>query len=560
MKYELVSTLRTLRSFLFVVGFVGVLLVVALFSWPVGNLNPLEASSASWNFVRAVTWTLFWVCLLFVPAYAAGAIVGEKDRGSFDMLRMTLIQTSGIIAGKFTNAVGFFLLLFIALLPIFATVLFLIGVDAAEIARAYLLIFAMASACAMVGIMSSTMLDNAFAAIAGAYVGVLGLMLGPALVVLFVMLFMGLFAPQGWVGQALEFSAQVGCPFYTLNAIVNGGIHPFIFVLSMVYHAVFIGICYFITLKTLQRPPRPVRVPSWKPIDSEQMLKRRRDQWPYYLIDPMRRKKPIEDGRNTMLVRELRYGLISRGTIWIRVFYGAFFAYFMLGVAVTFERTSFEDTRVWLMAQILVTVAVTPALVANALTKEYELGNIDMLRMTLLQPRDIVLGKGLAGLMAMVPMVGAACASAIPLVMWGMRDWTVMAMGYVTLINCAVVSLSLGLAASLVARRTTSALIISYVLNIIVFGGISYVAQLMFSNPDTALNAVRGVQSSTLPADIGIIVLSPIRAFYQLARYSSDSGSPPTAWALSMVLFGLLGIGLTWGALAGFARYRMRDV
>ena len=553
MKYELVSTLRTFRSFAFIVAIVAILLLVSVYSWPQGIMDPKAASDASWQCVRAITWTLFWVCLLFVPAYAAGAIVGEKERGSFDMLRMTLIQTSGIIAGKFVNAVGFFALLFVSLLPVFATVLFLVGVDVVEIGMAYMLIFAMASACAMVGILSSTIFDQGLAAIAGAYVGVLALMLGPALIVLFVLLFLGIFGSRGAIEQALSISATIASPFYTLASIVSaGGISRLVFGLSMAYHAIFIGACYIVTLKMLRRPPRPVRVPAWRPIDSEALLKRRRNEWPYYLIDPMRRKKPIEDGRNPMLVRELRYGLISRGTIWVRVFYGAFFAYFMLGVAVTFERTSFEDTRTWLLAQILVTVAVAPSLVANALTKEYELGNIDMLRMTLLAPRDIVMGKGLSGLMAVMPMVGAACCSALPLILWGMSNVDVMAMGYVTLLVCAMVSVSLGLAASLVARRTTPALIISYVLNALVFGGVSYLAQ--FAIHGTLL---LGKNEHLDPA---VVMLSPIRAFFVFADNWAKTSVPPVEWIVSMVLFALLGTMLAYAALAAFARYRMRDV
>jgi ABC-type transport system involved in multi-copper enzyme maturation permease subunit len=552
-KYELVSTLRTVRSFLFVLAFVGVLLTVAVYSWPEGSRNPRDAGVASWEFVRVVTRTLFWVSLIFVPAYAAGAIVGEKERGSFDMLRLTLIRTSGIILGKLVNAAGFFLLLFASLLPVFATVLFLVGVDLYELGMACGLILATATACAMVGILSSTMFDKGIIAIAGAYVGVLALMLGPVLVSLLALLFVGLFAIRSSIGQTLQFSLMIGSPPYTLEAITHQQVSPFVFSLSMLYHAVFIGACYWLTLRVLRRPPRPVKVPAWKPIDSDRLLKQRRQEWPYYLIDPMRRKKPIEDGRNPMLVRELRYGLISHGTIWIRVFYSALLVYFLLGIAITFERTSFEDTRTWLMAQIILTVAVAPALVANALTKEYELGNIDMLRMTLLKSDDIIWGKAMAGLMAVMPLVAAAFLSAVPLMLWGLRDLHVVLMGYVTLAVCALVSLSLGLAASLVAKRTTPALIMSYALNIFVFGGLTYLAQFLYHGK---LLLPRGSQIDPLVA-----MLSPIRAFYQFSQTLRGSdGGPDLSWLLSMFLFTLLGLALTYGSLRGFERFRMRDV
>jgi hypothetical protein len=57
-----------------------------------------------------------------------------------------------------------------------------------------------------------------------------------------------------------------------------------------------------------------------------------------------------------------------------------------------------------------------------------------------------------------------------------------------------------------------------------------------------------------------ILMLSPVRAFYHFAEHWDTFGAPHPMWIASMILFALVGAGLAGGALAGFARYRMRDV
>ena len=74
-----------------------------------------------------------------------------------------------------------------------------------------------------------------------------------------------------------------------------------------------------------------------------------------------------------------------------------------------------DAMRDWILFQNYVTVLLAPALMANALTKEMELGNLDMLRMTLLRPRDITLGKLAAGAMALFPVRAKLLQAAIAL-------------------------------------------------------------------------------------------------------------------------------------------------
>jgi len=68
------------------------------------------------------------VCL-FGPAVAAGAVSGERERQTLDVLMVSSMTPWAIIWGKLVASVAFILLLITAALPVFATVFFLGGID-----------------------------------------------------------------------------------------------------------------------------------------------------------------------------------------------------------------------------------------------------------------------------------------------------------------------------------------------------------------------------------------------------------------------------------------------
>lgn len=68
------------------------------------------------------------VCL-FGPAVASGAVSGERERQTLDVLMVSSMRPWAIIWGKLVASVAFILLLITAALPVFATVFFLGGID-----------------------------------------------------------------------------------------------------------------------------------------------------------------------------------------------------------------------------------------------------------------------------------------------------------------------------------------------------------------------------------------------------------------------------------------------
>src|SRR3990172_3223393 len=60
---------------------------------------------------------LLLVCFI-TPAFTVGAISGERERQTYDLLRTTLLPARSLVLGKLTAAMSFVLLLLLASLPL----------------------------------------------------------------------------------------------------------------------------------------------------------------------------------------------------------------------------------------------------------------------------------------------------------------------------------------------------------------------------------------------------------------------------------------------------------
>jgi ABC-type transport system involved in multi-copper enzyme maturation permease subunit len=101
------------------------------------------AQIGSTAFSALVVVQLALVCL-FAPALAAGAISGERERQTLDVLLVTLVSPLGIVWGKLVVSVAFILLLVTAALPVLATVFLFGGVDLEQFLLCQLLILSTA--------------------------------------------------------------------------------------------------------------------------------------------------------------------------------------------------------------------------------------------------------------------------------------------------------------------------------------------------------------------------------------------------------------------------------
>lgn len=84
----------------------------------------------AWESIFSVLTTVQFVLVcLFAPGVAAGAISGERERQTLDVLLVSGVSSVRIIWGKLVASVAFLLLLVLASLPLFATIFLYGGID-----------------------------------------------------------------------------------------------------------------------------------------------------------------------------------------------------------------------------------------------------------------------------------------------------------------------------------------------------------------------------------------------------------------------------------------------
>jgi len=569
-KRELVSTLRQGRAYAAFVAIVLVTVVFIVTAWPSEQSLFYQAPALAAQLTVITSYVLLAGSVLLIPAIAANSIALEREQQTYDMLHMTAIPSFAVLGAKILNSLGLYALIVVGVLPVVGTAFFLVGVETNVLLTTLALVLASTFTSAAIATWVSARSRTTVRAIIISYIAVAVFhLLSPFALFLGWTLFVALFLDIGSIGSGAQGAAITGSPFLAFQTLHRGTLLPTDLAYSLGYQISVAAVGLFFASRALRKPLPERKADTDKPIDDPEELKRRRMKFPFYLIDPLRRKGTIEDGRNPMLVRELRWGLMQRGGVMIRAFYGSFFVILVGGFFSLLDANgiSVDVSTSWIWFEMVLVVLVAPALTANVLTKEYELGNMDMLRMTLVPPRQIIAGKGLAGAMAVSPVVCAALLMNLILAPAGQGIWPVLLTGTVSVIACAALSLALSLVASYLMTRTTGALVVSYVLSAIVFLGVPFTASYVLS--------YRGYWSTVTESAAAFV--SPIQAFqfnidsqngnswpddpnlfnWLLPHWSSSAFT--LYWMANVLVFFLVATGIMYVTAREFERWRMQD-
>jgi ABC-type transport system involved in multi-copper enzyme maturation permease subunit len=549
---ELLTNLRKRRSFVCVVLLVGICALMIAVEWPHEGIDlrganaQQYASHLSQQILGVVSFALLAACGLFVPALASGTILSEREQGSFEMLRLTLISPRGMVLGKLLNTLGVFVLIAASALPMLALTFFLVGLDWTQLAATMLILVQSMVSAAILGMLCAAACRKAFKAIGLSYLAVAVVAIGPIL--------FPLFAPLGSFPRDTVFVSPITALATTAFERTSGeGLAIF-----FISHMLLCLVCWCVTLRLLMRAPEPEKVESEKPIDDTALLQERRKTFPFYLLDPMRRKEMIEDGRNPMQVKELRWGLMGKETLMARIFYVIALASFALGISFLFIR---RGVFYWYSLQIFLVVFLTPVFLSNMFTKEHAHGNLDMLRVTLLKPKEIVLGKLFAAVLSLLPFLGAMLVAGIPILIaafaWFGQGF-VCFQGLTTVLVCTLVSLAVSLLASVLTKRTTTALFTAYAASAMLYAG-------LYVGAGCVVELAKVLTGGTLLGPRKGALLSPIVSFVNATQddvmRSWNSyhrlDDRDAVWFFSMILFTVIALATIRLALFVFGRYRM---
>jgi ABC-type transport system involved in multi-copper enzyme maturation permease subunit len=140
------------------------------------------------------TYLMLLVLVVFLsPAFTAGAISGERERKTLDLLITTLLPTHSLVVGKLISALAYILLLILAALPIQSLAFMFGGVVLSEMVIGTILLLVTALIVGSVGILISSIMKSSIASTVLTYATILLTSMGLPIIVGIILGFLGVF-------------------------------------------------------------------------------------------------------------------------------------------------------------------------------------------------------------------------------------------------------------------------------------------------------------------------------------------------------------------------------
>jgi ABC-type transport system involved in multi-copper enzyme maturation permease subunit len=150
------------------------------------------------------------------PAVTAGAISGEQEKLTYEMLLSTPMRPASILWGKLFSAMSYVLLLFFAGIPLASLVFIFGGVAPREMIKALLLLLAIAVMFGVIGLFFSSLFGRTGRSTVASYITIAAMLFGP----LFLSFAIGVWrqtAPPRWLLVPSPFSALISAITPSMN-------------------------------------------------------------------------------------------------------------------------------------------------------------------------------------------------------------------------------------------------------------------------------------------------------------------------------------------------------
>jgi ABC-type transport system involved in multi-copper enzyme maturation permease subunit len=136
---ELKGRMRGRQGFILLTAYLALisLVIVSVYLYSVDNENVYTTNAYALQEIGKSVFNtvviLEFLMIAFIgPALTSGAISSERERGTFDLLRTTLLSSRALVLGKLGSAVMYLLLLIFTALPLQSLAFFLGGVGMEE--------------------------------------------------------------------------------------------------------------------------------------------------------------------------------------------------------------------------------------------------------------------------------------------------------------------------------------------------------------------------------------------------------------------------------------------
>ncbi len=495
---ELLVNLRTIRSFVLLAVYQLALSAVVYLARPKEPwLDLTENPQSTRNLVDLFFLGNFVIASLMTPSFAAGAITGEKERKTYELLLASPLRPEAIVWGKLVAAMTHLAILVFSSLPVVMLCLPLGGVSFYEVLAAYVGLFACLLTFGMISVASGGWFRRTAAALVVSYFLILPLVLAT----------IAFWATLGTQG---ELRVQLTLVLFPGMAM-----------------AISIPLFYWTASRLLY--PADLGSGGKEVVDLDQEAEHavglviRRDQFPDRLFAPPKRESLMEDGTNPIYDKEMRSEIFGQGTLMLRlaIQISMLLAIFLMAILLYVVR----PLAPWYICYVvLFNLLIGPVFSAGSMTSERERQTLDLLLTTTLTPLQIFWGKLLSGLRVSSVLTGFLLwplVLAVIMVPDYRSSWlTVLAWLVMVALTCLTTG-NLALFCSSLFRKTGTSLVVTY----------AALAGLYLLPP-----AVRFLIDEFFPAGAWqplawwISALSPFAAAHQIPLYVDDFSGGLSGW------------------------------
>ncbi len=526
---ELLTNLRMSRAFVLLFMYVGLLGVVVYLAWPQEQLLDLAQPIAAKRLVNLFFFGQYMLASLMAPSFAAGAITGEKERMSYEMLLATPLRPGAIVLGKLFAALCHLGILMICSLPIVMLCLPLGGVSLYEVFGAYLGMISTVALFGMISLWASSYFRRTSASLVVSY-----LMILPLAVVCVLM----------WNGMEQHGRARL---------LVTTTIVPLacLSLIAVMWQNVCRRLLYPPDLGSEGKEVVDLEVEAREAVG----LYIKRDEFPDKLFAPPKRTSFMEEGVNPIYDKEMRSEIFSQGTLMLRLVIqiSMMLALFVMAGCLYIQ----PQLAAWYIAYVLLfNMLVGPVFSAGSVTSERERQTLDLLLVTLVTPWQMLWGKLFSGLRVSSVLTSfllwpVFLACLMPLPFW--HHLGTMA-GYVLIVALTCVTTAVtALFCSAIFQKSATSLISTYLIIVAMFMGpvaVRFFAETFF----------KGTVQAAVAEKVGVV--SPFSATFALPLNIGEdemraAGSAPASTGDLRVFFGFVGWSILYNGVLILAMTRL---
>ena len=443
---ELISNLRAPRAFLLMLVYQVALAAVVLIAYPRDIKIDLSRESASAQ--RLVDFFFvgqFAIASLMAPSFTAGAITGEKERKTYEMLLASPLRPWAIVTGKLIAALAHLVVLVAGSLPIIMLCLPLGGVSIFELLAAYIGLLSAIFLFGSISIFCSSYFKRTSASLVVSYVLILPILISGVVMWL-------LLAQQAELRLLLTVTiVPVACLAASFTMLA-------------------------VTARRLLYPP-DVGSQGSEVVDLEQEQREavglviQRDQFPDNLFAPPRRKSLMADGTNPVYDKEMHAELFSQGTLMLRLVIQLSMVLAIPLMAVLLfiwpSRASYYVGFV-----LIFNILAAPVFTGGSISSERERQTLDLLLTTTISSWQIMWGKLLAGYRVSAVLTGflmfpllLSCLN-FPMVT---NNWKALIVFALICVAASIFNSVLALFMSTLLRKTSTAMMMSYIVLLVLY-------------------------------------------------------------------------------------------